>query len=98
MANLTFKYFISWQILKALDDSIQVNMIVLKGDQNKLLFFFFLKFLLNLLQYCLCFMPWLLDHEACGIPAPRQGIKPAHPVLEGRVSTTGQPGKSRSYF
>ena len=32
--------------------------------------------------------------EACGILAPRPGIEPAPPALEGEVLTTGPPGKS----
>ena len=55
----------------------------------------FLKSLLNLLQYCPCFMFWFFGCEACGILAPRPGIKLSPPALEGKVSTTGPPGKSR---
>ena len=55
---------------------------------------FFLKSLLNLLQYCFCFMFWFFGHEACGILAPWTGIEPAPPALEGEVLTTGPPGKS----
>ena len=55
----------------------------------------FLKSLLNLLQYCFCFMYfWIFGREACGILTPQPGIKPAPPALEGRVLTTGPPGKS----
>ena len=50
--------------------------------------------LLNLLQYCFCFMFWFLGHEACGILASCPGIKPAPPALEGEVLTTEPPGKS----
>ena len=32
--------------------------------------------------------------EACGISAPRSGIKPPPPTLEGDALTTGLPGKS----
>ena len=32
--------------------------------------------------------------EACGILAPPPGIEPAPPALEGKVLTTGPPGKS----
>ena len=53
----------------------------------------FLKSLLNLLQYCFCFMFWSFGPETCGIPAPRPGIKPAPPALEGKVPTNGLPGK-----
>ena len=66
-----------------------------------ILFFFFnflcgpfLKSLLNLLQYCFYFMFWLFGHQACGILAPRPGIEPSPPALEGEVLTTGPPGKS----
>ena len=40
-------------------------------------------------------MFWFLGREACGILAPRPGIEPAPPALEGQVLTTGPPGKSR---
>ena len=35
-----------------------------------------------------------LSLEACVILAPRPGIEPAPPALEGEVITTGPPGKS----
>ena len=54
-----------------------------------------LKSLLNLLQYCFCFMFWLFGQEARGILAPPPGIDPALPALEGKVLTTGPPGKSQ---
>ena len=51
----------------------------------------FLKFLLNLLQHCFCFILfYFFGHEACGILAPCLGIN----ALKGKVSTTGPPGKS----
>ena len=34
--------------------------------------------------------------KACGILAPRPGIEPTPPALEGEVLTTGPPGKSLS--
>ena len=39
---------------------------------------------------------WFFGCKACGIPipAPRPGMEPAPPVLEGEVLTTGPPGKS----
>ena len=56
----------------------------------------FLKFLLNLLQYCFCFMFQFFDHKACVNLAPRPGIEPALPALEGKILTTGWlPGKSQ---
>ena len=39
-------------------------------------------------------MFWFFGHKACGILAPRPGIKRAPPALEGEVLTTGLPGKS----
>ena len=36
----------------------------------------------------------LSSSMACGILAPRPGIEPESPVLQGRFLTTGQPGKS----
>ena len=45
----------------------------------------FLKSLLNLLQYCFCFTFHFFGHEACGISAPRPGIEPTPPELEGEV-------------
>jgi len=53
-----------------------------------LLFFWcgpFLKSLLNLLQYYLCFMFWFGDHVACGILVPQPGIEPTPPAVEGKV-------------
>ena len=32
--------------------------------------------------------------EVCGILAPRPGIEPTPPASEGKVPTTGLPGKS----
>ena len=38
-------------------------------------------------------------HEACGILAPQPGIKPTLPEWEGKVLTTGPPGKPlKSYI
>ena len=46
-----------------------------------------------MLQCCFCFMFWFFGHKACGILAPQPGIKPTPPALEGKVLTTGPPGK-----
>ena len=66
----------------------------------KIFFFFwcgpFSKSLLNLLQYCFCFLFWIFGPEACGIFAPWPGIEHAPPALEGKVLTTGPPGKFHS--
>ena len=86
-----------WDYLSQVDTFLKIN----------LFFFFFLKifwcgpflkFLLNLLQYCFCFMFWFFGPEARGILAPLPGIEPTPPALEGEVLTTGQPGKSQSIF
>ena len=54
-----------------------------------------LKSLLNLFQYCFCFVFFfLITHEVCGILASLPGIEPVPPALEGKVSTTGPPEKS----
>ena len=37
---------------------------------------------------------FVFGHEACGISAPRQGVKPAPTALEGEVLTPGLSGKS----
>ena len=43
---------------------------------------------------CFGFFLFLFGHKACGILVPQPGIKPATPALEGKVLTTGPPGKS----
>ena len=58
----------------------------------------FLKSLLNLLQYCFCFMFWFFGLEACRILAPQPGIEPTLPALEGVVLTTGPLGKPLYVF
>ena len=54
------------------------------------LFFFgcgpLLKSLMNLLQYCLCFMFCFFGPEVCGILVPWPGIEPTSFVLEGKVT------------
>ena len=42
-------------------------------------------------------MFWFFGREACGILAPRPGIKPTPPALEGEVLTTGPPEESPSH-
>ena len=67
---------------------------------NKKIYFLFLKIwiilksLLNLLQYCFCFMFWFFGLRACGISVPLPGIEPTPPALEGEVLPTTLPGKS----
>ena len=38
-------------------------------------------------------MFWCFGHEACWILAPRPGIEPVPPALEGKVLSTRPPGK-----
>ena len=53
-----------------------------------------LKYFLNLFQYCFWDFFFFFGHKACGISAPQPEIEPENPVLEGKVLTTGLPGKS----
>ena len=54
-----------------------------------------LKCLLNLLQYCFCFVfCFVFSHKACGILARQPGVEPALLALNSEVLTTGPPGKS----
>ena len=39
-------------------------------------------------------MFYFFDAEACGILAPQPEIEPPPPELQGKVPTTGPPGKS----
>ena len=52
----------------------------------------FLKFLLNLSQYCFCFMFLVFFCDGCGILAPNQD-QIYTPPLEGEVPTIGLPGR-----
>ena len=55
------------------------------------LFFFF--FLVFIEFFTILLLFYFLGHEACGLLAPRPGIKPVPPALEGKFPTTGPPGK-----
>ena len=66
-------------------------------------FFFFFKIFLmwtifkvfiEFVTTLLLFYVLVYGHEACGILAPRPGIEPTPPALEGKVLTTEPPGKS----
>ena len=59
-------------------------------------YLFFIEVFIELVTILLVFsfMFWLFSYKACGILAPRLGIKLASPALEGKVLTTGLPGKS----
>ena len=56
--------------------------------------FFFLKSLLNVLQYCLCFILWFFGLEVHGVLAPGPGIQLACPALEGQALIIGPAQKS----
>ena len=43
-------------------------------------------------------MFWFFAPEASGILGPRPGIEPTPAALEGKVPTTGPPGKSHIHF
>ena len=58
----------------------------------------FLNPLLNLLQYCFCFVFWFFGLKAYVVLAPGIGIEPTTPALEGKVLTTGSPGKFLKTF
>ena len=73
---------------------IQSKFSVFSFKKNFFLMWTIFKSLLNLLQYCFCFMFWFFGHEAGGILAPTPGIEPTPPALEGEVLTTGPPRKS----
>lgn len=53
--------------------------------------------LLNLLPYCSCFMFWLFGWDACGMLAPRPGVKPAPLAQEGEVLDPGPRGTSFAF-
>lgn len=55
----------------------------------------------NLLWYCFCFIFWCFGSEVCQILAPQLGFKSVPPpptptALEGKVLTSGPPGKSQA--
>ena len=62
-----------------------------QGSPMWTIFKVFIEFVTILLLF---FMFWFFGGEACGILAPRPGIEPAPPALEGEVLTPGPPGKS----
>ena len=42
-------------------------------------------------------MFWFFGYKACRILAPGLGIKPLSSAMEGKVLTTGPPGKSLNF-
>ena len=59
---------------------------------------FMFKVFIDIFTIYLLFYVLVFSHKACGILAPWLGIEPAPPALEGKVLTTGPPGKSHTYF
>ena len=59
-----------------------------------LFFFSFPKSLLNLLQYCFSFIFWFFGCKVCGIFSSPAKDQTGTPALEGKVLSTGPPGKS----
>ena len=52
------------------------------------------KVFIEFVTVCFSLMFCVFDQKACGILAPRQGIKPAPPALEAEAFP-GSPGKSQ---
>ena len=57
----------------------------------------YFKVLLNLLQYCFCFMFQDFGCEASGILTPQPGVRPVSTALE-EILATGLPGKSLIFY
>ena len=58
-------------------------------------FFFFFFFLKSFIEFVTILLLWFFGHKAYGILAPRPGMEPLFPALEGEVLTAGAPGKSQ---
>ena len=52
-----------------------------------------LKVFIEFVAVLLLFMFWFFGSEAGGVLAPGLGAEPALPALEGKILTTGSPGK-----
>ena len=52
------------------------------------------KVFIEFVAYCFCFMFCSFGHETCGLLAPQPGIRPVPAALEGKVQSSGLPGKS----
>ena len=76
--------------LESLSDSPKTQSKCQVWDSRFSLFFFLMWTIffevLNLLQYCFCFMFWFLGHEAYRILAPQPGMEPTHTPHTGRQS------------
>ena len=77
------------QLQKGLE--LQVSLIsFLSFFLSFMIFFFnvdqFLKYLFNLLQYCLCFLFWFFGQEAGETLAPQPGIESAAPCIGRQIS------------
>ena len=62
-----------------LNTEINKNIVIAYRELIVVVVDYFLKSLLNLLQYCFSFMFWFFGHKACGILIVWPGIKPAPP-------------------
>ena len=56
------------------------------------------KSLLNLLQYCFCFMFWFFNSESCGILALQPGFEPATLHWKVKSHPLGHQGHPQYYF
>ena len=71
------------------------------GHWRAVIFFFFLMWTISktFIEFVTILLLFYLfgsfGHEAYGISAPCQGTEPTSPTLEGKVLTTGPPGKSQ---
>ena len=85
------RFFTNWAMREIIWEQVQLFSLC---KQRSLSFYVdHFKSLLNLLQYCFCFM--FFCHKACVILVPQPRIELAPPVLEGRFLTTRLPGKSQ---
>ena len=78
-----------------------LNGFILTIDQLLISFFFlmwtnFFKSLFWIYHNIASVLFWFLSCKVSGILGPQPRIEPTHPILEGRVSTTGQPGQSQT--
>ena len=88
-----------WNFIDELDTTDPENHHFLPQAHCLEHFFFFnvdnfFKVYIEFLHYCFCFKFCFFGLKACGILVPQRVIKLATPRLEGKVLTTGPPGKS----
>ena len=72
---------------------LQIHLLIFQTFWGMWTFFkVFIEFVTTLLLFYV--FGFFFGPQACEIPAPRPGIKPTPPALEGQVLTTGPPGKT----